>query len=194
MVEVVVTDLWCHQHFFSFILAYLAKFTAGRLCTIQISWNRIINYGYVGIRKEIAWNISNELSLHLYGQTLEDYELISGQTLIQQTSEHHVANHRVQILGKPLLSVCENGNILKIQVWRNWKRTCALVQLCLHPRVNRHPKLLDIYLIMSCCDKYQVRSSKPGHLDVTRGRNENPPLTVLTPWSPVVALCTTRSY
>ena len=44
MVEVVVTDLWCHQHFFSFILAYLAKFTASRFCAIQISLNMIINY------------------------------------------------------------------------------------------------------------------------------------------------------
>jgi hypothetical protein len=86
-----------------------------------------MNYEYVGIWRDAAWNISNELSLYSHVQTLEDYELISGQTLTQQTSEEHVASHRFQILGKPLLSVCENGNILKIQVWRNWKRTCAPV-------------------------------------------------------------------
>jgi len=75
----------------------------------------------VGVWKEVAWNtrISNELSLYSHGKTLEDYELVSGQTLIQQTSEQHVASHRVQVLGKSPLSVCENGNILKIQVWRN---------------------------------------------------------------------------
>jgi hypothetical protein len=79
----------------------------------------IINYESVGIWKEAGWNVSNELSLYSHGHILENYELVSGQTLIQKSSEQHVANHRVQILGKPLLSVCENGNILKIQVWRN---------------------------------------------------------------------------
>ena len=155
------------------------------LCTIQIKLE-YDNYEKVGIWKEAAWNNSKEKFLHSHGQNLEYYQLISRQPLIEPTSEVHLASHRVQILGKPILSVCvcvcENGNILKIQVLAELKeyvRTRAAVPSPQYETTLRN--FSKLHLILSSCDNYPVRSAKPGHLNVTLWPNENPLLTIVTP-------------